>query len=45
MSPTFCVWVLSVVAHEMKAWTAFLKSARGEDNRNAYLGDQLTGWV
>jgi hypothetical protein len=44
-SPTFCVWVLSAVTHEMKAWTRFLSSPRGADDRNGYLADQLTGWV
>jgi hypothetical protein len=42
---TFCVWVLAAVAHEQKAWTRFLRSARDEANQQSYLHDQLTAEV
>ena len=44
-SPTFCVWVLSAVAHEQRAWTRYLRSERGDEARAAYLSDQLSDEV
>jgi hypothetical protein len=43
--PTFCVWVLAIVAHEKKAWSAYLRSARDRVARETYLGDQLDALV
>lgn len=44
-SPTFCVWVLAAVAHEQKAWSRFLGSARDPSAQENYLHDQLTDGV
>lgn len=44
-SPTFCVWVLSAVTHEQKAWSRYLLSERDQPAREAYLSDHLTGRV
>jgi hypothetical protein len=43
--PTFCVWVLAIVHHEMQAWSRYLKSARDEAARAAYATDQLSAMV
>jgi len=43
--PTFCVWELGVVAHERKAWTRFLRTARDVEARRAYLRDTFEGEV
>lgn len=43
--PTFCVWELGVVAHEMQAWSRFLKSARDGAAAGAYLDDRFSGPV
>lgn len=45
LRPTFCVWELGVVAHEARAWTRYLASARGPGERDAWLGDVFTGAV
>lgn len=34
---TFCVWEMSVVIHETRAWTKYLMSARGQQDKNKYL--------
>ncbi len=39
--PTFCVWVLSIVHHEMRAWSRYLGSPRDATARLAYACDQL----
>jgi hypothetical protein len=44
-SPTFCVWVLSAVAHEHRAWTQYLKSARDAAAREVYLHNYLSDEV
>ncbi len=43
--PTFCVWELGAVWHEQQAWSRFLRSGRGEEERLAYLRDTFTGEV
>ena len=43
--PTFCVWELGVVAHERLAWARYLRSARDDGARRAYLDDLLEGEV
>jgi hypothetical protein len=43
--PTFCVWVLSIVHHEMQAWSRYLKSARDAAARSSYARDQLDATV
>ena len=43
--PTFCVWELGAVAHERVAWTSFLRSARDDAARRAYLRDCYDGVV
>jgi hypothetical protein len=43
--PTFCVWELGAVAHERVAWTTFLRSARDDGARRAYLRDCYDGLV
>lgn len=40
-----CVWELGAVLHEQQAWTRYLRSARDEKAKRAYLNDQLTGSV
>ena len=43
--PTFCVWELGAVSHEREAWTRFLRSARDEGAKRAYLRDCYSGLV
>ncbi|MGH3072645.1 MAG: hypothetical protein ACRDNB_10310 [Gaiellaceae bacterium] len=43
--PTFCVWELGAVWHEQQAWSRFLRSERGETERDAYLRDTFEGEV
>jgi hypothetical protein len=43
--PTFCVWELGAVWHEQQAWSRYLRSARDDDAREAYLRDSFTGDV
>jgi len=43
--PTFCVWELGAVWHEQQAWSRFLRSERGEEEREAYLHDVFAGEV
>lgn len=43
--PTFCVWVLSIVHYEMKAWSRYLSSSRDDAARLAYVHDQLDATV
>jgi hypothetical protein len=43
--PTFCVWEFGAVAHEQRAWTRYLYSARDETARRAYLTDQFSGTI
>jgi hypothetical protein len=43
--PTFCVWVLSIVHHEMQAWSRYLKSARNDAAREDYANDHLDAMV
>lgn len=43
--PTFCVWELGAVAHERVAWSTYLRSARDDEARRAYLRDVLEGPV
>ncbi len=42
---TFCVWVMSAVRHEQKAWSQYLQSARDEAAQATYLHDQLSDLV
>jgi hypothetical protein len=44
-SGTFCVWVLPAVLHEQQAWVRYLQSQRDEAAQEAYLNNQMTGWV
>jgi hypothetical protein len=43
--PTFCVWELGAVWHEQQAWSRYLRSERGLDERQAYLRDTYAGEV
>ena len=43
--PTFCVWELGAVDHERQAWSRYLRSARDDAARRAYLGDAYAGEV
>lgn len=43
--PTFCVWELGAVAHEQRAWSRYLRSARDVSARYAYLRDSFDGIV
>jgi hypothetical protein len=43
--PTFCVWELGAVAHERRAWTAYLRSGRDRAARDTYLRDAYDGAV
>jgi hypothetical protein len=40
-----CVWELGAVLHEQQAWSRYLRSARDEQAKRAYLQDQFTGTV
>lgn len=40
-----CVWEFGVVAHEQVAWTAYLRSDRGEAAKRAYLESQVSGTI
>jgi hypothetical protein len=40
---TYCVWEMLPVWHERNAWTRYLKSARDEAAKQAYLGDCMDG--
>jgi hypothetical protein len=42
---TICVWEFGAVAHEHRAWTRYLYSARDEGARRAYLADQFSGTI
>ena len=42
---TFCVWEAGIVAHEMTAWSRFLKSARTTQDMDTYFGDKASGPV
>ena len=41
--PTFCVWELGAVCHERQAWSDFLRSPRGERDKETYLRASFTG--
>ncbi|HSK15244.1 MAG TPA: hypothetical protein VK915_03655 [Gaiellaceae bacterium] len=41
--PTFCVWELAAVCHERQAWARYLRSARDEPAKLAYLRDAYAG--
>jgi hypothetical protein len=43
--PTFCVWELGAVLHEQQAWSRFLRSDRGEEDRELYVRDTFAGEV
>jgi hypothetical protein len=43
--PTFCVWELGAVCHELRAWSRFLCSPRDVTARHAYLRDTYDGLV
>jgi hypothetical protein len=43
--PTFCVWELGAVWHEQQAWSRFLRTERGEGDREVYLRDSCAGAV
>jgi hypothetical protein len=40
-----CVWELGAVLHEQQAWSRYLRSARDEQAKHAYLADRFTGLV
>jgi hypothetical protein len=40
-----CVWEFGAIAHEHVAWTAYLRSARDEAAKRAYLTTQYTGLI
>jgi hypothetical protein len=42
---TYCVWELGAVCHEQQAWVRYLRSARDEPARVAYLDDRFAGLV
>ena len=41
--PTFCVWELAPVWHEVGAWNRFLRSARDAAAAEVWLRDQVAG--
>jgi hypothetical protein len=41
--PTFCVWELGIVDFEARAWSAYLRSARGEGDREAWREARFSG--
>jgi len=41
--PTFCVWELAAVCHEREAWSDFLRSPRGERDKELYLRSAFAG--
>ena len=43
--PTFCVWELAAVCHEQCAWSRYLRSARDEAAKLAFLRDTYEGEV
>jgi hypothetical protein len=43
--PTFCVWELGAVCHELRAWLRFLRSERDETALETWLADQHEGPV
>jgi hypothetical protein len=43
--PTFCVWELGAVCYEREAWSAFLRSPRGQADVDAYLRSSYSGTV
>jgi hypothetical protein len=43
--PTFCVWELGAVSHEREAWSDFLRSSRGQADRDLYLAAAYEGYV
>jgi hypothetical protein len=43
--PTFCVWVLGIVHHETRAWSAYLSSDRDAASRAAWLEHVLDATV
>ncbi len=45
LRPTFCVWELGVVAHEARAWSRYLSSARGETDVDRWQKDCFIGTV
>jgi hypothetical protein len=40
-----CVWEFGAVAHEHRAWTQYLRSARDTAAKRAYVGSQFTGAI
>lgn len=44
-APTLCVWELAPVWHERGAWVRYLRSARDEAAKRAWLADRLSGEV
>jgi hypothetical protein len=42
---TYCVWELGAVWHEQQAWKRYLRSARDDAAKLAYLGDSYRGEV
>jgi len=41
--PTFCVWELAAVCNERLAWSDYLRSARDEPAKQAYLATSYEG--
>jgi hypothetical protein len=42
---TFCVWEAGIVAHEMSAWSRYLRSAHDDQALQVYLRDSVSGAV
>jgi hypothetical protein len=40
-----CVWEFGPVAHEMEAWTRYLRSARDPAAKRAYVESQISGII
>jgi hypothetical protein len=41
--PAFCVWELGAVCHERQAWSDYLRSPRGERDKESYLRMSFMG--
>jgi hypothetical protein len=43
--PTYCVWEMGVVWHEIQAWSRFLSSPRDQQAQADYLNARFTGLI
>ncbi len=41
--PTFCVWELAAVCHEQREWSRYLRSARDDTAKQAYVRSSFEG--